>query len=29
VELNARAVDWQLTPDDMAAIDKATQRGDS
>ena len=26
VELNARAVDWQLTPDDLAAIDKATQR---
>ncbi|MGZ5177671.1 MAG: aldo/keto reductase, partial [Burkholderiales bacterium] len=29
VELNARAVDWQLTPDDLAAIDKATQRGSS
>lgn len=29
VELNARAVDWQLTPDDLAAIDKATQRSGS
>ena len=27
VELNARAVDWQLTADDLAAIDTATQRG--
>jgi len=27
VELNARAVDWSLTADDLAAIDKATQRG--
>jgi aryl-alcohol dehydrogenase-like predicted oxidoreductase len=26
VELNAGAVNWQLTPDDLAAIDKATQR---
>ena len=26
VELNARAVDWQLTPNDLAAIEKATQR---
>lgn len=26
VELNARAVDWQLTPDDLAAIDHATSR---
>jgi aryl-alcohol dehydrogenase-like predicted oxidoreductase len=26
VELNARAVDWQLTPDDLAAIEKATRR---
>jgi aryl-alcohol dehydrogenase-like predicted oxidoreductase len=26
VELNARAVNWHLTPDDLAAIDKATQR---
>ena len=26
VELNARAVDWQLSADDLAAIDKATQR---
>ena len=29
VEHNARAVNWQLTPDDLAAIDKATQRGRS
>jgi aryl-alcohol dehydrogenase-like predicted oxidoreductase len=29
VELNARAVNWQLTSDDLAAIDKATQRGSS
>ena len=29
VELNAGAVDWQLTADDLAAIDKATQRADS
>jgi aryl-alcohol dehydrogenase-like predicted oxidoreductase len=27
VELNARAVNWQLTPDDLAAVEKATQRG--
>ena len=27
VELNARAVDWHLTPDDLTAIDKAPQRG--
>jgi aryl-alcohol dehydrogenase-like predicted oxidoreductase len=27
VALNARAVDWQLTPDDLAAIDGATSRG--
>ena len=27
VELNARAVNWQLSPDDLAEIDKATQRG--
>lgn len=27
VELNARAVNWRLTPDDLSAIDKATQRG--
>ena len=27
VELNARAVNWQLTPDDLVTIDKATQRG--
>jgi aryl-alcohol dehydrogenase-like predicted oxidoreductase len=27
VELNARAVEWQLTADDLAAIDKATARG--
>lgn len=27
VELNARAIEWQLTPDDLAAIDKVTQRG--
>ena len=26
VELNARAVDWQLTADDLATIDSATQR---
>ena len=26
VELNARAVNWQLTPDDLAAIDKATNK---
>jgi aryl-alcohol dehydrogenase-like predicted oxidoreductase len=26
VELNARAVDWRMNPDDLAAIDKATQR---
>jgi len=26
VELNARAVNWQLTPDDLAAIDTATRR---
>jgi aryl-alcohol dehydrogenase-like predicted oxidoreductase len=26
VALNARAVDWQLTPEDLAAIEKATQR---
>ena len=26
VELNARAVDWQLSPDDLAAIDSATRR---
>ncbi|MNC97260.1 Aldo/keto reductase family protein [compost metagenome] len=25
VELNARATDWQLTADDLAAIDTATQ----
>ena len=25
VELNARAVNWQLTPDDLAAIDRATR----
>jgi aryl-alcohol dehydrogenase-like predicted oxidoreductase len=25
VELNARAVDWQLSPDDLAAIDQATR----
>ena len=29
VELNARAVDWPLTSDDLAAINKATQRGGS
>jgi aryl-alcohol dehydrogenase-like predicted oxidoreductase len=29
VELNARAVDWQLTADDLAAIDDATQRSGS
>ncbi|HEX2828050.1 MAG TPA: aldo/keto reductase [Burkholderiales bacterium] len=27
VELNARAVDWRLSADDLAAIDKATRRG--
>jgi aryl-alcohol dehydrogenase-like predicted oxidoreductase len=27
VELNARSVNWQLTPDDLAAVEKATQRG--
>ena len=27
VELNARAVEWQLTPDDLAAVEAATQRG--
>lgn len=27
VELNARAVSWKLTPDDLAAIDKATLSG--
>ena len=26
VELNARAVEWQLTADDLATIDSATQR---
>jgi aryl-alcohol dehydrogenase-like predicted oxidoreductase len=26
VELNARAVDWQMTPEDLAAIDNATLR---
>lgn len=26
VELNARAVDWQLTPEDLTAIDDATRR---
>src|SRR6185295_7744276 len=25
VELNARAVNWQLTPDDLAAVEKATE----
>ncbi len=29
VELNARAVDWPLTSDDLAAIDDATQRADA
>ena len=29
VELNARAVDWQLTSDDLSAIDQATQRSGS
>jgi aryl-alcohol dehydrogenase-like predicted oxidoreductase len=29
VELNARAVNWPLSPDDFAAIDKATQRNSS
>lgn len=29
VELNARAVDWCMTPDDLAAVEKATQRGSS
>src|SRR5262245_38652649 len=29
VELNARAVNWQLTSDDLAAVDKATQHGNS
>jgi aryl-alcohol dehydrogenase-like predicted oxidoreductase len=27
VTLNARAVDWQLTPDDFAAIEAAAPRG--
>ena len=27
VELNARAVEWPLTQDDLAAIERATQRG--
>lgn len=29
VELNARAVDWQMSADDLAAIDDATQRSGS
>jgi aryl-alcohol dehydrogenase-like predicted oxidoreductase len=29
VELNARAVDWQLTSDDLSAVDQATQRSGS
>jgi aryl-alcohol dehydrogenase-like predicted oxidoreductase len=29
VELNTRAVSWRLTPEDLAAVETATQRGGS
>jgi aryl-alcohol dehydrogenase-like predicted oxidoreductase len=29
LELNARAVNWQFIQDDLAAVEKATQRGSS